>query len=645
MAIVRTIGKNTIGDNNKMKVAMHNYEMSTHDLSFVFRSSMASGVLVPCMKIIAQKGDIWDIQMTNKTLTHPTLGPLFGAYKLQHFIFTCPIRLYNSWLHNNRTGIGMKMSDIKFPIFRGGSATTGAKLNQSSVLAYLGLRGTRSTGTTTQGLNAIPLLSYIDIFKNYFANTQEDNFYMVSGQTIKPESLIFSQGNVNIGIAGIPGETKFGNVSVNSAGQVTAVTNEGTITNPNNGWASFWQNVIVTISEKGTQQTTTLRQLTSNGSSSKITLDKISTAGASIISVSITKTAMDALFPANKINLTQFPLTIMDNMRDLILQTAGNTALVVNSSNTGAQSLTYNMIAARFQNLGGLLLKTYDSDVFQNWVKTDWIDGENGISAITAVAVQDGVITIDALNLQQKVYNMLNRIAISGGTYRDWLETVYTSGQYMERPETPVFEGGMSQIIEFEEVISKSATENQPLGDLAGRGVSSHPNGSGKLHFKVTEPSYIMGIMAITPLIDYSQGNDWDIVNLLTMDDLHKPALDGIGYEDSMNNQRAWWTRNLSTGEDTSAGKTVAWINYMTNFNKSFGNFASGNSESFMCLNRNYERNSTDNSIADLTTYIDPAKHNEIFADTDRGAQNFWVQTAFDIKVRRNISAKQIPNI
>ena len=645
MAIVKTIGKNTIGDNNKMKVAMHNYEMSTHDLSFVFRSSMASGVLVPCMKLIAQKGDIWDIQMTNKTLTHPTLGPLFGAYKLQHFIFTCPIRLYNSWLHNNRTGIGMKMSDIKFPVFRGGAASTGTKLNQSSVLAYLGLRGTRSTGNTTQGLNAIPLLSYIDIFKNYFANTQEDYFYMVSGQTIKPESLIFKQGNTNIGIAGLPGSTTFGNVSLNSAGQVLAVTNEGTISNPNNGWAAFWQNVLVTISEKGTERTTTLRQLTSNGSSSTITLDKLTTSGATIISVAMTQTAMDTLFPSNKINLTQFPLTIMDDLRDLILQTAGNTALVVNASSTGAQKLTYNMISARFQNLGGLLLKTYDSDVFQNWVKTEWIDGENGISAITAVAVQDGVITIDALNLQQKVYNMLNRIAISGGTYRDWLETVYTSGQYMERPETPEFEGGMSQIIEFEEVVSKSATENQPLGDLAGRGVSSRPNGSGKLHFKVTEPSYIMGIIAITPLIDYSQGNDWDIVNLLTMDDLHKPALDGIGYEDSMNNQRAWWTRNLSTGEDTAAGKTVAWINYMTNFNKSFGNFASGNSESYMCLNRNYERNSVDNSIADLTTYIDPAKHNEIFADTDRGAQNFWVQTAFDIKVRRNISAKQIPNI
>jgi hypothetical protein len=88
---------------------------------------------------------------------------------------------------------------------------------------------------------------------------------------------------------------------------------------------------------------------------------------------------MDALFPANKINLTQFPLTIMDDMRDLILQTAGNTALVVNASNTGAQSLTYNMIAARFQNLGGLLLKTYDSDIFQNWVKTDRKHRGNGL--------------------------------------------------------------------------------------------------------------------------------------------------------------------------------------------------------------------------------------------------------------------------
>ena len=49
--------------------------------------------------------------------------------------------------------------------------------------------------------------------------------------------------------------------------------------------------------------------------------------------------------------------------------------------------------------------------------------------------------------------------------------------------------------------------------------------------------------------------------------------------------------------------------------------------------------------IEDLTTYIDPVKFNYIFADTNLDAMNFWVQTKFDIKVRRLISAKQIPNL
>ena len=47
------------------------------------------------------------------------------------------------------------------------------------------------------------------------------------------------------------------------------------------------------------------------------------------------------------------------------------------------------------EKLGGMLLKTYDSDIFNNWVKTDWIDGENGISKVTALKPnEDGTITI-----------------------------------------------------------------------------------------------------------------------------------------------------------------------------------------------------------------------------------------------------------
>lgn len=652
MTLVKNIGKNTLGDNNKMSVRLHSYNMSNHDLSFVFRNTQSPGTLVPFMKIIAQKGDVFDIQLINKTLTHPTVGPLFGSYKLQHYVFTCPIRLYNSWLHNNRTGIGMKMSDIKFPTFshyavvletdkNGKPIYKGKMTNPSSLINYLGFKGTRlnkehaTSNPVATSQNAIPYLMYWDIFKNYFANKQEENFYYVGvGETIRDYTVTLSDGKH---------EVRNGEIIRALISKSVSIQGNGVITD----WTKFWENCIITL-----EQTTngkkefTGTELATTTNTATITLDKLQTAtgGENAILVKITNNNQ------NGIKLVSVPLKNLDDIRDEILASPGNQVFNINGAKAGlpfTEVFGGNEWKTQYPQYQ-LAVKTYDSDIYQNWVNTDWIEGASGINEITAVNVADGKLTMDALNLAQKVYNMLNRIAISGGTYRDWLETVYTTGQYIERPETPVFEGGMTQYIEFDEVVSQSATEEEPLGTLAGRGKNTRQKGSGRIHFKVSEPSYVIGICAITPMIDYSQGNDWDIMALQTMNDLHKPALDGIGYQDSLNQYRAWWTAETqgdSTIINTAAGKTVAWIDYMTNFNKTFGNFAAGQSESFMCLNRNYEENETLERIEDLTTYIDPSKHNEIFADTNIDAMNFWVQTAVNCQVRRCISAKQIPNL
>ena len=82
-----------------------------------------------------------------------------------------------------------------------------------------------------------------------------------------------------------------------------------------------------------------------------------------------------------------------------------------------------------------------------------------------------------------------------------------------------------------------------------------------------------MGLMAITPMIDYSQGNDFDL-NLQTIDDLHKPALDGIGYQDLIQEQMVGETSvydgasTLNSLKHLAANKTVAWIDYMTNYHR-----------------------------------------------------------------------------
>ena len=167
------------------------------------------------------------------------------------------------------------------------------------------------------------------------------------------------------------------------------------------------------------------------------------------------------------------------------------------------------------------------------------------------------------------------------------------------------------------------------------------------IKIKAHEPCYIMGIVSITPRIEYSQGNSWDM-NLDTMDDLHKPALDGIGFQDLTTDQMLWTDTDLNsaTGVATyaTAGKQPAWINYMTSVNKCYGHFADQNKSMFMVLNRRYEKG-TSGAIGDLTTYIDPMKFNHIFAQTELDAQNFWVQIAVNITARRKMSAKVIPNL
>ena len=203
--------------------------------------------------------------------------------------------------------------------------------------------------------------------------------------------------------------------------------------------------------------------------------------------------------------------------------------------------------------MGGLCLKTHQSDLYNNWANKEWVDGNNGINEVTDVDVSEGKLNLDTLNLAKKVYDMLNRIAVSGGTYQDRIQTVYTN-DYIERSETPIYEGGFSSEIIFQEVISNSATENEPLGTLAGRGQNTGLKG-GTVKIKIDEPSYIIGLVSITPRIDYSQGNRFD-VDLDSLDDLHKPALDAIGFQDLTTDKLAWWDARL-TGPNQITRVTV----------------------------------------------------------------------------------------
>lgn len=679
----KTLGGDRLRSENKMEVYLPNFGRSSHNVGKIIRTSQACGTIVPYWCQIGLDGTTFYIDITTKVKTLPTTGPVFGSFKHQIDVFVIPIRLYIAALHNNALGVGLNMSKVLLPCFETYSANTSiykndtnrGQVNPSSLLSYLGIKGFGGSDVN-QYLRRFPAifnLAYWDIFKNYYANKQEENAYVITGI-----NHIWKKLSVGNGVSWI--KTWIDNssevyniestnekpkyiklefeeeVSPEEVNEIQFLTNDPNSTVAINKLTKLGDTFIF---ERTDPNALGLKAPDNPKKATKIYTYKVK----KIIQIAYNNKAINGKSPITmpdnqKIKLTSFPLKNIDDERTEILKAPSTSAYIVDGAQMpyaaaiGSMELpnhdrtkTYQSSNAWYSQ-AGLAVKTYLSDRFNNWLNTEWIDGTTGgINAITAVDVSDGKLTMDALILQKKIFNMLNRVAITDGTYQAWREATYGI-RSATLPESPIFCGGMQSEIAFDEIVSNAATDEEPLGTLAGRGIATMYKSGRGLKIKCTEPSMIMALGSITPRIDYSQGNKW-WTRLENMDDFHKPTLDAIGFQELIAEEAAAWSTELTGNYEQiyqSLGKQPSWIEYTTDVNETYGEFAAGMPLAFMCLNRVYEEN-TNRTISNPSTYIDPTIYNNIFAESRLSSQNFWVQVAFDVTARRVMSAKQIPNL
>lgn len=665
MSTTKALGGERLGSGNKMNVTLHGFNRSSHNIGQLFKTDQAIGTLVPYFCDIGLNGTTYNIDLTTKIRTLPTNGPIFGRLKHQIDVFHAPIRLYIRVLHNNALGIGMKMQNVKLPVMKlranqpdmTKDDLNSQQISQDSLIAYTGIRGlgrSKAGETTfTRTFPAMFLLMYWDTYKNYYANKQEEIGYVITQgqgliQTIAAESQSSTTEYVanapalkweSVGGGALVGKWRFRvdfaeNVNAQTAKSIKIYAAENEL--PFDFKDSTKWNVRSGIGNEGVAK--------------QYIYEIINPKEDTVIKVG-EKAAKNTY---ENIVLSQFELSKIDDMREAILAAPKTAPFDIGSlnslpytaslANTTVDETNPNGNASWF-NQAGLGIKTYLSDRFNNWLSTEWIDGEGGIADITSVDVSDGMLKMDALILAKKIYDMMNRIAVSDGSYQSWQEVVYDE-KALRIAESPMYVGGMSSEVVFDEVVSNSATEDQPLGTLAGRGAERKARGGNSIKIKIREPSMIMIIGSFTPRIDYSQGNKW-WTRLQTMNDFHKPNLDGIAFQELITDEMAAFDTEVNADGTIvwkSAGKQVAWQEYMTNIDQSFGSFSAFKELAHMAMNRSYEHDNR-GAISDLTTYIDPTKYNVAFADAKLSAKNIWVQCAIDCIVRRKMSAKQIPNL
>lgn len=678
----KTLGGDRIRSESKMEVYLPNFGRSSHNVGKIIRTSQACGTIVPYWCQIGMDGTTFYIDITTKVKTLPTTGPVFGSFKHQIDVFVIPIRLYIAALHNNALGVGLNMSKVLLPQFQVYTANASiyeddvnrGQVNPSSLLSYLGIKGFGHS-RVNQHLRRFPAifnLAYWDIFKNYYANKQEEKAYVITGinhiwkklsvhDGVKELRAWTENSSATYTITPTTDKPKYiilefeENVLPDTVGEIQFLTNVPGSTQKLNNLTKIGDSFVF---ERTDPEALGLREPNNPRKAVKVFAYKVKQEIK--IAYNEDKTGQFAItMPDNqKIKLTEFPLKNIDEERTSILAAPSTEAYMVSSSKMpyGAatatmdlpnhdRSKTYHSSNAWYSQ-AGLAVKTYLSDRFNNWLNTEWIDGTTGgINAITAVDVSDGKLTMDALILQKKIFNMLNRVAITDGTYQAWREATYGI-RSTTLPESPIFCGGMQSEIAFDEIVSNSATDEEPLGTLAGRGVATMYKSGRGLKIKCTEPCMIMALGSITPRVDYSQGNKW-WTRLQNMDDFHKPTLDAIGFQELIAEEAAAWSTETTddyTHTYQSLGKQPSWIEYTTDVNETYGEFAAGMPLAFMCLNRVYEQG-INRTIKNASTYIDPTIYNNIFAESRLSSQNFWVQVAFDVTARRVMSAKQIPNL
>lgn len=145
----------------------------------------------------------------------------------------------------------------------------------------------------------------------------------------------------------------------------------------------------------------------------------------------------------------------------------------------------------------------------------------------TGVGSARSSMSINDLRLAISIQHFLERNAVGGARYKEFLLAHFGVAPNDDRLQRPQFIGGTKSPVIVSEVLQTSQTsEDSPQGNLSGHGITATKDNVCKYH--CLEYSVLMGLMVIRPKATYQQGipREW---LMRSRYDFYLPALANIG--------------------------------------------------------------------------------------------------------------------
>lgn len=292
----------------------------------------------------------------------------------------------------------------------------------------------------------------------------------------------------------------------------------------------------------------------------------------------------------------------------------------------------------------GILAGQLSSDV-SNTVKFS----EDLYFDVTNTPTQETTAGISALALRQAEFlQRWKEIAQSGS--KDYKDQVYKHWGVQLSDETSKlvkFLGGTSSVININEVLNTNLTADNKA-NIQGKGVGV---GDGHISFDAKEHGLIMCIYHCVPLLQYDLNTETRLCTKVNVTDYAIPEFDKLGMQAVLANEiiNPMLDDATETYSPFLLGYAPRYFEYKTAFDKINGAFSSTLSDWSINLDGSYFQDfflNFANKINYTFFKCNPKICDNVFgvnADSSVNTDTFLVNSAFDVKVARNLDYNGMP--